>query len=207
MTSDPVCRMEVDENSASKSSYQGKDYYFCSAACQSQFQTNPESFRAGGISGTEESSRESEYVGERSESFKTEGQRSWQKTDEMAGQVKSMATDMKDKAKERTKSFLQSNKDYAAGRLEGTANAFRQAARNLEGETPVVSRYVNQIADKIEGASEYLREKEVKELIEDTERFVKSKPVLLFAAAVALGVIAARFLKSSRQESDHREAE
>jgi len=197
MRSDPVCNTVVDENTANKTSYREKDYYFCSEACQGQFQTNPESFRV------RETSKGGQFQGERMGNpgtAVTEARPFSQEADKKTEQVKSMARNVKEKAMKQSKSFLQNNKDYAAGRLEGTANAFRQTAGNFEGEIPTVSRYVNQIADKIEGASQYLREKEVKELIEDTERFVKSKPVLSIAAAVATGVIVARFLKSSRPE-------
>lgn len=201
MMNDPVCRTEVDENTMNKTSYGGKDYYFCSKACQSQFQTNPESFQTGDTAIGEDISKESPYRGERSEGFKTEGQTSSQKTEEMADQVKSMASDMKEKVSHRAKSFLESNKEFAAGRLEGTANAFHQTARNFQEESPNISRYVDRVADKIEGAAQYLRENDMKTLLEDSKRFIKSRPALVFGVAVAIGVIAARFLKSSRSES------
>ena len=42
MQTDPVCNMQVDEKKAAgKSSYQGRDYYFCSAACKTKFDKNP----------------------------------------------------------------------------------------------------------------------------------------------------------------------
>ena len=42
---DPVCGMEVDvEHSAGKSTYQGKDYFFCSTNCKHKFDAEPESF-------------------------------------------------------------------------------------------------------------------------------------------------------------------
>ena len=42
---DPVCGMEVDvEHSAGKSSYQGKDYFFCSTNCKNKFDAEPDSF-------------------------------------------------------------------------------------------------------------------------------------------------------------------
>ena len=42
---DPVCGMEVDvEYSTGKSTYQGKDYFFCSTNCKSKFDAEPESF-------------------------------------------------------------------------------------------------------------------------------------------------------------------
>ncbi|HVS30644.1 MAG TPA: YHS domain-containing protein, partial [Thermoanaerobaculia bacterium] len=42
MQTDPVCNMKVEEKkAAARSSYQGKDYYFCSAGCKTKFDQNP----------------------------------------------------------------------------------------------------------------------------------------------------------------------
>jgi len=42
MTTDPVCKMGVDEKTAAaKSEYQGKTYYFCSQGCKKQFDSKP----------------------------------------------------------------------------------------------------------------------------------------------------------------------
>jgi len=39
---DPVCNMAIDSlNAASKTSYQGQSYYFCSDHCASRFQASP----------------------------------------------------------------------------------------------------------------------------------------------------------------------
>ncbi len=41
MSKDPVCNMDVDTKKADASSeYQGKIYYFCSAACKQVFDAN-----------------------------------------------------------------------------------------------------------------------------------------------------------------------
>ncbi len=52
MAIDPVCKMEVDENTAAATSeYQGKKYYFCSRGCKQAFDQNPEKYlRRGGES-------------------------------------------------------------------------------------------------------------------------------------------------------------
>ena len=40
---DPVCGMEVDPSSATKSmDYHDKTYYFCSESCHDKFHQNPE---------------------------------------------------------------------------------------------------------------------------------------------------------------------
>jgi len=47
MTTDPVCKMEVDEETAATScSYEGQTYYFCSQTCKEQFAQNPEKYTA-----------------------------------------------------------------------------------------------------------------------------------------------------------------
>ncbi|MDD5544581.1 MAG: heavy metal translocating P-type ATPase [Acidobacteriia bacterium] len=46
MTVDPVCHMTVDENrAAATSSWNGKQFYFCSTHCQKLFDANPEGFQ------------------------------------------------------------------------------------------------------------------------------------------------------------------
>tara|TARA_B100000315_G_scaffold149065_1_gene137851 strand:- start:140 stop:448 length:309 start_codon:yes stop_codon:yes gene_type:complete len=46
MASDPVCGMEVDEESAARDEVQslGATYYFCSPKCQEAFQQDPEKY-------------------------------------------------------------------------------------------------------------------------------------------------------------------
>jgi YHS domain-containing protein len=42
MQKDPVCQMEVDEQSAAaQSTYEGKTYYFCAPGCQEAFEKDP----------------------------------------------------------------------------------------------------------------------------------------------------------------------
>jgi len=48
MVKDPVCGREVDEKTASfKSIHANNLYYFCSTACQTQFNKNPEKYLQG----------------------------------------------------------------------------------------------------------------------------------------------------------------
>ncbi len=42
MAVDPICKMEVDPKTAQwKSTYNGKEYYFCSPGCKKTFDKNP----------------------------------------------------------------------------------------------------------------------------------------------------------------------
>ena len=43
MAMDPVCHMEVDEESAQwTSEYEGQTYYFCASGCKTSFDKDPE---------------------------------------------------------------------------------------------------------------------------------------------------------------------
>jgi Cu+-exporting ATPase len=42
---DPVCEMEVEEETAAATyEYRGKTYYFCAVGCRDKFAQNPERF-------------------------------------------------------------------------------------------------------------------------------------------------------------------
>lgn len=43
-TVDPVCGMAVSESSGHKSTYGGKEYYFCCEHCKEKFDSNPVKF-------------------------------------------------------------------------------------------------------------------------------------------------------------------
>ncbi len=45
MQTDPVCGMQIEESTAAeKSDYQGQTFYFCSVACKTRFDDEPEKY-------------------------------------------------------------------------------------------------------------------------------------------------------------------
>jgi Cu+-exporting ATPase len=45
MAIDPVCKMQVDpETAAAKTEYKGKTYYFCAPGCKVDFDKDPEKY-------------------------------------------------------------------------------------------------------------------------------------------------------------------
>ncbi len=41
---DPICGMEIGEDTKFRSSYKGRKYYFCSEACKTTFEKNPQAY-------------------------------------------------------------------------------------------------------------------------------------------------------------------
>ena len=45
---DPVCHMQVDQNTAAAiSEYKGRKYYFCAPGCKEKFDRSPEQYAGG----------------------------------------------------------------------------------------------------------------------------------------------------------------
>jgi hypothetical protein len=66
-----------------------------------------------------------------------------------------------------------------------------------EQEQDSVARYVNQAAEQTERLSEYLSERDANELVREVEDFARNRPAVFLGGAFAIGIAAARFLKSS----------
>ncbi|MBU0702720.1 MAG: YHS domain-containing protein [Chloroflexi bacterium] len=47
MAKDVVCGMEVDPETAAKTEYKGKTYYFCAPGCKTAFEKDPEKYPEG----------------------------------------------------------------------------------------------------------------------------------------------------------------
>ena len=45
MAIDPICKMEVDEETAKfTSEFKGKTFYFCASGCKAEFEAKPEKY-------------------------------------------------------------------------------------------------------------------------------------------------------------------
>jgi hypothetical protein len=106
-----------------------------------------------------------------------------------------------DRVRERGKSQLAAEKDRVAGTVGSVAQALRATGKQLQqGDDPAVAEYVDRVADSVEEFSNHLRRRNVDELVGDTERFARHQPAMFLGGAFFLGLVAARFLKSSRPE-------
>jgi hypothetical protein len=108
------------------------------------------------------------------------------------------------KVRERANAELSTQKDRAIDGLGSAARAVRQSTQQLrEQDHGTVASYVEGAADQIERFSQRLREKDVGELLEDVQRLARRQPAWFVGSAFALGLLGARFLKSSREEDEY----
>jgi hypothetical protein len=85
--------------------------------------------------------------------------------------------------------------------IQGFARAINSAAGELEGQSPMVARYVRDAAQQVETLSGNLRSKSVTDLMQEASNLARSQPMLFIAGAVASGFALSRFLKSSASRS------
>jgi len=124
---------------------------------------------------------------------------------ELATQARESAGELVDQAKEQAKPRLESQKERAAGSLGSAAHALRQTGRQLRDQDEGgVAQSADRAAEQIERFSDYLRARDVDDLIGEAEHFARRQPVLFLGGAFLLGVLGARFLKASSQRARGR---
>ena len=103
---------------------------------------------------------------------------------------------------------LQAQREAAAGRIESLADAVRHTAQRItdEDDDALVGQLAEEAAERIHGASEYMRSHELRDVIDDVEDLARRHPLIFCAGAFAAGALLARFLKSSHRRYD-REVE
>ena len=98
-------------------------------------------------------------------------------------------------------------KDLATDGLGSVAHAVRQSTQQLrEQRHDTIAQYVDQAADQLDRLSTRLKEKNVGELVQDAQRFARQRPALFIGSAFAIGLIGARFFKSSADQNRARDA-
>jgi hypothetical protein len=117
-----------------------------------------------------------------------------------ADRLKHRARDAVDNAREKAREVAGEQKNVAAERLTGFADALRTASSDLDeqGQT-VASAIVRQAADGLENVSGAMRSSNVDDLVGSVENFARRQPVIFLGSALLAGFGIARFMKSSSE--------
>ena len=105
-----------------------------------------------------------------------------------------------DRLRDGAASQLGTQKDRATEGVTSVAQAVRQSTQQLrDNRHETIAQYVDQAIDGVERFANRLKEKDVTELVRDAQQFARRNPALFVGTAFGIGVIAARFLKSSNR--------
>ena len=101
-------------------------------------------------------------------------------------------------------SQLSTQKERATDGLGSLARAVRQSTQTLrDNRQDTAAQYIERAADRLEQFSDGLRNRDLGDLMRETERFARRQPAVFIGAAFMAGMLAARFLKSSSAEDDY----
>lgn len=101
------------------------------------------------------------------------------------------------------KSQLTHQKDALGVGATEVAQIVKKSADDLRGKGlgAFVSPYIEQAAQKLTEFGTTAQQKDIDEVIRDTESFARTQPAVYLSIATLVGFVAARFLKSSGQAS------
>jgi hypothetical protein len=117
-------------------------------------------------------------------------------------ETSSTNTGLVGKVREQATAQLSSQKDKATEGLGSVAQAVRQTTQHLrDNQHETVAQYAEQAAEQIERFSQGLKNKDVGELMSDAQRLARRQPALFVGGAFAIGLLGARFLKSSSPDN------
>ena len=110
------------------------------------------------------------------------------------------------KARERATAQLTEQKNKAVDGIGSVTQAVRQSTQQLRDQQhDTLAQYVERAANQIDRLAQQLRDKDVGDLFEDAQRLARRQPALFMGSAFALGLIGARFLKSSARRHESNE--
>ncbi|HLS47060.1 MAG TPA: hypothetical protein VK012_00960 [Gemmatimonadales bacterium] len=120
------------------------------------------------------------------------------KAEEVKSRITEKARDTAHQAREKAGAAIEDRKGELAGSISSVAGAVRRSTDQLRDEGHErIAGYAESIASQFDRAAGYLRERDGRALREDIEDMARRQPAIVIGTAFALGLIAARFFRSS----------
>jgi ElaB/YqjD/DUF883 family membrane-anchored ribosome-binding protein len=123
-------------------------------------------------------------------------------------QAKETAGQAYDAVTDQAANKLDEQKSSLSGGLTTVADSVRQVSDNLvsskteSGLAEAAAKYTGTAAQKIEDVAGYFESRSVRDMARDLEDFARRNPAVFIGAAFGLGLLAARFLKSTSPRYD-----
>jgi hypothetical protein len=119
---------------------------------------------------------------------------------EVKDQVVDQAKNSFRQARDSATSSLTDSRKQAAERIGRIADAVRTTSEHLRSEDqPTVANLTESLADQAERLSSYLRDRDLRAFRDDAENIARRQPGVALGVALAMGLLAARFIKSSQR--------
>jgi len=120
-------------------------------------------------------------------------------------QVVNQAKNTFQQARDRATSSLGESKGQFANQVGAIAEALRRTTEHLRSEDQQrFAGLTDSVARQVEQVAEYLRNKDARAMRQDLEDLARRQPAVMIGGALVLGLIGARFLKSSEKRGGRR---
>ena len=121
-----------------------------------------------------------------------------QKTGEVIDQVQDKASETVNQVRDQVSGQLENQKTQVAEGLGSVAQMVRMTGDQLrQNNQGMVAQYTDKLADSMDKFSGYLRERDLGDMLNEVQDFARREPALFLGGAFTLGLLAARFLRSS----------
>jgi len=120
------------------------------------------------------------------------------KAQEVAGQAQEKAREAAGKAQEGVRQQIDQRSTEAGERVGSTAQDLRSVGEELRKQgKDGPAKLADRAAEQTERVGGYLKDNGPEKMLEDVEDFGRRRPWAVLAGGVAVGIVAARFLKAS----------
>lgn len=123
------------------------------------------------------------------------------KGEHLAEEGREKAEELAHKAGDMARTRADEERSRVAGGIRTVADALRRGSEDLPEDRKMYGRFVETVADRADGLSRYLETHEVDEMAREAKRLAREHTGVMLSGAFALGILGARFLKSSSDEA------
>ena len=115
--------------------------------------------------------------------------------------TRSRAENIKQRIKQDGKEKIESGKRAAADQIAEIADAIDVAGSQLDQSQPTLASYASQLANGVGTLATRLREDSVEDIYRDMRQLATRHPGMFLLGSAALGLVAARFMKASADQT------
>jgi hypothetical protein len=96
---------------------------------------------------------------------------------------------------------LADQKNQAAAALTNLVEAVRHTGQHLGEKNATLGKYAETTAGELERWSSQLKDRDIPQLLDDAKHFARRRPGLFLGISATVGLLAVRFLKSSKADA------
>lgn len=117
----------------------------------------------------------------------------------VAGQAQETVGRVTEQVRETASTRLEDQKTRAVEGISSVAQTVRDMSQNMQDQG-AVAEYMDRAAWQLQRFSDYLQERDLRDLVVEVERFARRQPTMFLAGGFLVGLLGVRFLKSSARQ-------